>query len=110
MTLHIPSRRGFLTGLGAFFCAAPAIVRASSIMPVRAVLPYEYDPDVMLKLLHRQMDEAYKVLRENMERSLYGGGTFNIPNVAGENLFPLREFGSPVIFNFDRLDSPPRSE
>ena len=105
MTLLASSRRGFITGLGAFFCAAPAIVRASNIMPVRAV-----SSDELLDLLHRRMNEAYEVLRQNLTRSLYGGGTFNIPNVAGENLFPLREFGSPVIFNFDRLDSPPRSE
>jgi hypothetical protein len=29
--------RGLITGLGAFFCAAPAIVRATSIMPVHAI-------------------------------------------------------------------------
>jgi hypothetical protein len=33
-----PSRRGFITGLIAF-AAAPAIVRASSLMPVKAMLP-----------------------------------------------------------------------
>jgi hypothetical protein len=32
-----PTRRGLITGLGAFFCAAPAIVRATSIMPVHAI-------------------------------------------------------------------------
>jgi hypothetical protein len=35
--LIVPSRRGFLAGLGSFFVAAPAIVRAASIMPVKAV-------------------------------------------------------------------------
>lgn len=36
--LELPqqSRRGFVAGLGTFFAAAPAIVRATSIMPVRA--------------------------------------------------------------------------
>lgn len=29
-----PTRRGFITGLGALLIAAPAIVRATSIMPV----------------------------------------------------------------------------
>ena len=33
------SRRGFLTGLGASLLAAPAIVRAGSLMPVRAIVP-----------------------------------------------------------------------
>lgn len=36
MTLLVPSRRGFLTGLSALL-AAPAIVRFSSLMPVRAL-------------------------------------------------------------------------
>lgn len=31
----IQSRRGFMTGLGASMLAAPAIVRATSLMPVR---------------------------------------------------------------------------
>ena len=35
------SRRGLITGFGASLLAAPAIVRASSLMPVRA-LPLEW--------------------------------------------------------------------
>lgn len=34
--LLVPSRRGFLTGLGAILCA-PAIVRVASLMPVKAL-------------------------------------------------------------------------
>jgi hypothetical protein len=37
MAIEQPTRRGLITGLGAFFCAAPAIVRATSIMPVHAI-------------------------------------------------------------------------
>jgi hypothetical protein len=37
MSLESPSRRGLLTGIGALFIAAPAIVRAASIMPVHAI-------------------------------------------------------------------------
>src|ERR1700730_12826133 len=33
----VPSRRGFLTGLAASLFAAPAIVRAASLMPVKAL-------------------------------------------------------------------------
>jgi len=33
----ISSRRGFLTGLGAFILAAPAIVHAGNLMPVKVV-------------------------------------------------------------------------
>jgi hypothetical protein len=36
MMLELPTRRGLITGLGAIFLAAPAIVRASSLMPVSA--------------------------------------------------------------------------
>lgn len=38
MTLLVPSRRGFLTGLASVL-AAPAVVRAASLMPVRALQP-----------------------------------------------------------------------
>jgi hypothetical protein len=37
VTEIIQSRRGFIAGLGALFIAAPAIVRATSIMPVKAI-------------------------------------------------------------------------
>lgn len=37
--LIIPSRRGFLTGLASTLIAAPAIVRVTSIMPVRSPRP-----------------------------------------------------------------------
>lgn len=37
MSKIITSRRSLITGLGALFIAAPAIVRASSLMPVKAV-------------------------------------------------------------------------
>lgn len=36
------SRRGFLTGLGSLLVAAPAIVRASSLMPVKTVETFEF--------------------------------------------------------------------
>ena len=37
MAIEMPTRRGFVRGLGALFVAAPAIVRATSLMPVRAI-------------------------------------------------------------------------
>jgi hypothetical protein len=39
----ITTRRSFITGLGAALVAAPAIVRAGSLMPVKAMV---YDPYV----------------------------------------------------------------
>lgn len=40
--LIAPSRLGFLTGLGAALITAPAIVRAGSLMPVKA-----FDPETL---------------------------------------------------------------
>lgn len=37
--LVLPSRRSFLTGIGAVLITAPAIVRMASIMPIKSVLP-----------------------------------------------------------------------
>jgi hypothetical protein len=36
--IEIPTRRGLITGLGALFLAAPAIVKASSLMPINSKL------------------------------------------------------------------------
>jgi hypothetical protein len=44
--LIVPTRRGFLAGLGALFIAAPAIVRASSLMPIRGT-PLNLDDYIM---------------------------------------------------------------
>lgn len=44
MTDILTSRRGFLTGLGAALITAPAIVRAGSLMPVKATM--EYHPEL----------------------------------------------------------------
>lgn len=43
----ISSRRSFITGLGAIFIAAPAIVRVQNIMPVKAIdfdAAFEWSP------------------------------------------------------------------
>lgn len=42
----ISSRRSFITGLGALFIAAPAIVRVQNIMPVKALeeAAFEWSP------------------------------------------------------------------
>jgi hypothetical protein len=60
----ITSRRSFITGLAALV-AAPAIVRAASLMPVKAMPTAE-------ELYRLRMDEAYRITRENLSRSLYG--------------------------------------
>jgi hypothetical protein len=64
------SRRGFLTGLGAVICA-PAIVRASSLMPVKIIAPpglpwgqvsaaqVRADMEFMMAKLLRQTNEGF---------------------------------------------------
>jgi hypothetical protein len=84
----ITSRRSLITGLGALFIAAPAIVRASSLMPVKAFVDTD---DQMLALLKARMDEAYAVMRENLARSLYGD--FN-ETASGD--FSLKEWVTPL--------------
>lgn len=45
----ITSRRSFLTGLGAALITAPAVVRASSLMPVRGlVMPVEQPLSIVM--------------------------------------------------------------
>ena len=93
------SRRGFITGLISFAATAPAIVRAASLMPVKAMRPdplvkatvfqdcvfwisgeaeVSFTPPLppeMQALLKERINAAYGVLRrsiiENMERQLY---------------------------------------
>lgn len=62
-----PSRRSFITGLVAF-AAAPAIVRASSLMPVKAIRP---DEDIYA-LLAQRIRECEAVTRQNMATIIYG--------------------------------------
>lgn len=64
------SRRSFFGGLAAAI-AAPAIVKASSLMPIKAVkvLP----DDEWLKLMQARMATAYKATMEAMVRNLYTG-------------------------------------
>lgn len=67
-SLQTPSRRGFLAGLGSLFVAAPAIVRATSLMPVKAwsptnpaTNPYWSDigPESTRLLIERMNDDLY---------------------------------------------------
>lgn len=81
------SRRSLITGLVSFV-AAPATVRVSSLMPVKAYDPeicefvtIEFDggyagmPPEIAELLHKRINAAYAILRRtiiaNMEKQLY---------------------------------------
>lgn len=63
------NRRGFITGLASLVCAAPAVVRAASLMPVRAIQPW--DTNAIADLLCRRIDETYRMLARNMADSIY---------------------------------------
>lgn len=95
MTAIIQSRRGFIAGLGALFVAAPAIVRAASIMPVKAI-SFE-------DLLRERMDEAYRITRDSISENLYGSLT-NVTRAAFvPRLFVQTWFASPLL---EALDLP----
>lgn len=68
-------RRAFLTGILSTL-AAPAVVRAASIMPVKALPPsLEYrqlSPSQMEDLLSARMEDVYRVTRINTAKILYG--------------------------------------
>lgn len=64
----ISSRRGFLVGLATSLLAAPAIVRAASLMPVRQMPPAQ----TLEELLKQRMDDAYAVMAQHMRQCLYG--------------------------------------
>lgn len=53
MTTTKLNRRGLLLGLASAL-AAPAIVHAGNLMPVKTVGPYIYDPRALFKLLCEQ--------------------------------------------------------
>lgn len=64
----IQSRRAFLRGAGAVLITAPAIVRAASLMPVKAMSTHEE----LMALLYARMRECERLTREMMNRNLYG--------------------------------------
>ena len=74
MTEIIPSRRGFLTGLGAALITAPAIVRAGSLMPVKVMVePYGIGPMMsVVEIINRalwQCSQDRIVWRENWDKT-----------------------------------------
>jgi len=73
------SRRGLITGLASFL-AAPAIVRASSLMPVKAVpAPQPYSEEWMLQTIYR--DEYIREFeRARHDLLLYGTAVVEMPD------------------------------
>jgi hypothetical protein len=78
------TRRGFILGVGAVF-AAPAIVRASSLMPVKVLRPEPIEPWIPCdgRLLSRtRYADLFRAIG-----TTFGAGdtltTFNIPDLRG---------------------------
>jgi hypothetical protein len=104
----ITSRRSFLTGLASVI-AAPAIVRMSSLMPVKA-MPSAEDLNA---LLHARLDECYQIVRKNMQQSIFYSTPYAPVEFTGFEIytglvqpatdFPFKEWVVPVT-----LDSPPK--
>ena len=67
------SRRSFITGLGAIF-AVPAIVRVSSLMPVKALL--QPTPEEVYNILHQQIGLGYAITRQAIIDELYVSKTW----------------------------------
>ena len=73
MTLEIPTRRGFITGLISLV-AAPAIVRAGSLMPVKM-----FEPKMTIEdLLKLRIADAERVMIENIRTCIFGDRIFGI--------------------------------
>lgn len=73
-------RRAFLAGL----IAAPFVVKASSLMPIKAQekitlngieLTFDggFNP-ALLDLFEKRMDDAHRIMAENIAQQLYEGG------------------------------------
>jgi hypothetical protein len=87
----LTSRRSFLTGLAASLVAAPAVVRAASLMPVRGIIqPIESLPIDLayLDLLRQRMNDVYRLTHQAMTRNLFGDPDLVVPAPP-----PLKELG-----------------
>jgi hypothetical protein len=68
--LAVLHRRTFLTGLAASLIAAPAIVRAASLMPVRGIV--QPTTEDIYKLLAQRIHDAQEIMKQNLAYALYG--------------------------------------
>jgi hypothetical protein len=74
------SRRSFVTGLISLV-AAPAIVRAGSLMPVKA------EPEDIYKLLAERIRDCERVMQENIQTIVYGNADYMPVIFNGVELF-----------------------
>lgn len=93
MTAIIQSRRGFIAGLGALFVAAPAIVRAASIMPVKSLSIDD--------LLAQRIAFAEAEMARHINSNLYGELTRITRAAFVPRLFQQIYFASPILQALD---------
>jgi hypothetical protein len=81
------SRRGFITGLISFAVTAPAIVRATSLMPVKLMEPLVpiginhfiiMCPEQYEQLLRVRVAAAEQIMTENVKTIFFGGRFYGI--------------------------------
>jgi len=106
----IQSRRSFFTGLAAFV-AAPAIVRATSLMPVRRII-LDTSAEDIYALLAKRILECETVMRQNMANCLYGGrlawadgATINFTEVLPEQVYTHLEHSVSLRIDINRYPS-----
>lgn len=95
------TRRGLIGSLISL-AAAPAIVRASSLMPVKVMEDYAFewspyytqyrldDIGPLYDLLQKRVNLAYNIMQVQLVQHLYGDNRHNEPNSFGD-LFDGRE-------------------
>jgi hypothetical protein len=84
-------RRSFISGLVALV-ASPAIVRASTLMPVRSVV---WDNMAILALIEQRLNDAQKMWEEKLTRELFT----SVPGGEESGLGALMFDGVPLEFD-----------
>ena len=96
------SRRSLIGSLISLV-AAPAIVRAGSLMPVKVERNIIDPTEEMLALLRKRIADAEHVMMENIKTCLFGDGAFGISgqsnNVYYEPLYQLKMQGVEIVFD-----------
>lgn len=74
----IASRRGFITGLAALI-AAPAVVKAASLMPVRAINSHQAEMDKLMVQFYQHIEYETEMLQRAIADAVfYGEGAFSL--------------------------------
>jgi len=96
------NRRSLITGLISFAATAPAIVRATSLMPVKPERLIDPTEEV-IALLKRRIADAENVMMENIKTCIFGDTAIGISgqsnNFYYEPLYQLKMNGVEIVFD-----------